>query len=137
MRILAVDPGEKRIGLAVSDESGTIANPLMVIKHVARNIDAARVAQVAAEQRAGRIIIGQSFDEDGNPNPSGRRAAKFAEALRAQTDIPVEMWDESFTTRDARSARLVMGVSRRKRAGHMDDLAATVLLQDYLDSQPR
>lgn len=137
MRILAVDPGEKRIGLAVSDESGTIANPLMVIKHVARNIDAARVAQVAAEQRAGRIIIGQSFDEDGNPNLAGRHAAKFAEALRAQTDIPVEMWDESFTTRDARAARLAMGVSRRKRAGHMDELAATVLLQDYLDSQPR
>lgn len=137
MRVLAVDPGEKRIGLAVSDESGTIANPLMVIKHVARNVDAARVALAAAENRVGRIIIGQSFDEDGNPNPAGRRAQKFAQALRAQTDIPIEMWDESFTTRDARAARLAMGVSRRKRAGHLDDLAATVLLQDYLDNRAR
>lgn len=137
MRILAVDPGEKRIGLAVSDESGTIANPLTVIKHVARNLDAARVAQVAAENCVVRIIIGQSFDDDGNPNPAGRRAARFAEALRAQTDLPVEMWDESFTTRDARAARLSMGVSRRKRAGHLDDLAATVLLQDYLDNRAK
>jgi putative Holliday junction resolvase len=137
MRVLAVDPGEKRIGLAVSDESGTIANPLAVIKHVARNLDAARVAQVAAENSVVRIIIGQSFDEDGNPNPAGRRAAKFAEALRAQTEIPVEMWDESFTTRDARAARLAMGVLRRKRAGHLDDLAATVILQDYLDNRTK
>lgn len=137
MRVLAVDLGEKRIGLAVSDESGTIANPLMVIQHVARNVDAARVALVAAENCVGRIIIGQSFDEDGRPNLAGRRAQKFAQALRAQTDIPIEMWDESFTTRDARAARLAMGVSRRKRAGHLDDLAATVLLQDYLDSQAK
>ncbi len=136
MRILAVDPGEKRIGLAISDESGVIANPLMVITHVARQVDAARVAQVASEHGARLIIIGQSFDEDGNPNPAGRSALKFAQALRAQTDIPIEMWDESFTTHDARAARIAMGVSRRKRAGHLDDLAATVLLQDYLDSRP-
>lgn len=134
MRILAVDPGEKRIGLAISDEGGSIANPLAVINHVARAVDAARVAQAATEQRAGLIIVGQSFDEDGNPNLAGRRAQKFAEALRSQTDIPVEMWDESLTTHDARAARIAMGVSRRKRAGHLDALAATVLLQDYLDS---
>ncbi len=134
MRVLAVDPGEKRIGLAVSDDSGTIANPLAIIKHVARAIDVARVAQVAAEQRAGLIIIGQSFDEDGNPNLAGRRAQKFAESLRAQTDLPITLWDESFTTQDAQAARLAMGVSRRKRAGHLDNLAATLLLQNYLDS---
>jgi len=135
MRVLAVDPGEKRIGLAVSDELGVVANPLMVIKHVARAVDVAQVVQVAVERGVGLIIIGESFDDDGNLNLAGRRAHKFATALREQIDIPVEMWDESFTTQDARAARLAMGVSRKKRAGHMDELAATVLLQDYLNSK--
>lgn len=136
MKILAVDPGEKRIGLAASDESGTIANPLGVIKHVARPIDAALVAQRAAEINAALIIIGQSFDEEGLPNLAGKRAARFAEELRQQTSIPIELWDELFTTQDARAARIFMGVSRKNRSGHLDSLAATVLLQSFLDAHP-
>ena len=65
MRILAVDHGEKRIGLALSDPTGTIANPLTVIKHVSRTIDAAQVATLASEHEARLIVIGQSFDENG------------------------------------------------------------------------
>jgi putative Holliday junction resolvase len=137
MKILAVDPGEKKIGLAASDESGTIAGPLGVIKHVARAIDAALVAARAVEIGARMIIIGQSFDEEGHPNPAGVRAGRFADELRLQTTIPVELWDEAFSTQDARAARISMGVSRKKRAGHLDDLAATVLLQSYLDSHPK
>lgn len=134
MRILAVDHGEKRIGLAISDPTGTIANPLTVIRHVARAIDAAQVADVAAQHEASLIVVGQSFDLDGNPNPAGRQAARFADALRQQTDLPVELWDESNSTRQARAARIQMGVSRKKRAGHLDELAATVILQSYLDA---
>ena len=134
MRILAVDPGSKRIGLAISDPTGTIANPLTVVLHVARLVDAAAVAELAASRATGLIVIGQSFDEDGNPSFEGRRAARFAEALQTQTSIPVVLWDESFTTRDARLARIQMGVSRKDRSGHLDDLAATVLLQSYLDA---
>jgi putative Holliday junction resolvase len=135
LRILAVDHGEKRIGLALSDPTGTIATPLTVIKHVARLMDAAQVANVAAEQGAERIVIGQSFDEEGHPNLAGRRAAKFAEALQEQTQIPVVLWDESFSTQDARAARLELGVSRKQRAGHQDALAAVVILQSYIESQ--
>jgi len=134
MRILAVDHGEKNIGLAISDPTGTIANPLMVVRHLSRAIDAAQVADIAVQQDAGKIIIGQSFDLDGKPNLAGRRAARFADALRDQTSLPVELWDESDSTRIARSARVLMGVSRGKRAGHLDELAATVILQSYLDS---
>jgi putative Holliday junction resolvase len=137
MIILAVDPGSKRIGLAVSDRTGTIANPLMVLQHVARLADAAAVAEMAHHQQAGLIVVGQSFADDGSPSFEGRRAGRFAEALRTQTSIPVILWDESFTTQDARQARLKMGVSRKRRSGHLDDLAATVLLQSYLDAQPR
>ena len=135
MRILAVDHGEKRIGLALSDPTGTIANPLAVVKHLSRLMDAARVANLAAEHGAEVIVIGQSFDEEGHPNLAGRRAAKFAEALQEQTQIPVVLWDESFSTQDARAARIELGLSRKKRAGHHDALAAVVILQSYIESR--
>jgi len=93
------------------------------------------VANLALDNEVGLIVIGQSFDDAGQPNLAGRRAAKFAEALKAQTQIPVILWDESFTTQDARATRIQMGVSRKKRAGHLDELAAVMILRTYLDSQ--
>jgi putative holliday junction resolvase len=135
MRILAVDHGEKRIGLALSDPAGMFASPLKVIGHVSRLLDAAQVAELAVQNQAGLIIVGQSFDEEGQPNLAGRRAARFAEALRTQTDIPVSLWDESFSTQDARATRIEMGVSRKKRGGHLDELAAVMILRSYLESR--
>ena len=135
MRILAVDHGEKRIGLALSDPTATIASPFKVIEHVSRTIDAAQVANLASENEVGLIVIGQSFDDAGQPNLAGRRAAKFADALRQQTQIPVLLWDESFSTQDARATRIEMGVSRKKRAGHLDELAAVMILRSYIESQ--
>ena len=134
MRILAVDHGEKQIGLALSDPTATIARPLKVIKHVSRLMDAAQVANLASENDAVLIVIGQSYDEEGKPNLAGRRAAKFAEALKQQTQIPVILWDESFSTQDARTTRIEMGVSRGKRAGHLDELAAVMILNSYLEA---
>ena len=133
-RVLAVDPGEKRIGVAISDLTGTIANPLKAIKHVSRILDAAQIALEAGGQQARLIIVGQALDQEGLPGPRAHSAGRLAEAIRLQTDIPVELWDESGSTQEARAARLSMGVSRRKRSGHMDELAATVILQSYLDA---
>jgi putative Holliday junction resolvase len=135
MRILAVDHGEKRIGLALSDSTGMFASPLKVIEHVSRLVDAAQVTELAVQNQAGLIIVGQSFDEEGQPNLAGRRAARFAEALRTQTDIPVSLWDESFSTQDARATRIEIGVSRKKRGGHLDELAAVMILRSYLESR--
>ena len=134
MRILCVDHGEKRIGVAVSDSTGTLASSLTVINHVARAVDAAQVSALAVEQGAEKIIVGQSFDEEGKPNAAGRAAARFSEALRGQTSVPVEMWDESLSTQDARMARIQSGASRKRRAGHHDSLAAVVILQSYLEA---
>jgi putative Holliday junction resolvase len=134
MRILAVDHGEKRIGLALSDPTATIASPFKVINHVSRLMDAAQVANLAAENEVALIVIGQSYDEEGSPNLAGRRAAKFAEALKEQTQIPIVLWDESFSTQDARATRIEMGVSRRERSGHMDELAAVMILKSYLEA---
>lgn len=133
MRILAIDHGEKRIGLALSDPTATIASPLKLIEHVSRKIDAAQVAEVAAQNEVKLIVVGQSFDDDGKPNPAGRRAARFADELKNQTQIPVKLWDEAFSTQDARTARIQLGVSRKKRAGHQDVFAAVVILQSYLE----
>jgi len=134
MRILAVDHGEKRIGLALSDPTATIASPLQVIKHTTRLMDAAQVANLAYENDVGLIIVGQSFHVDGTPNLAGRRAANFAEVLKEQTDIPVELVDESFSTKDAQRVVVEMGVSRKKRKGHHDALAAVMILKSYIES---
>lgn len=134
-RTLAVDPGEKRLGIAISDPSGTIASPLTVILHVSRLLDAANVAQLAQEHGAEKIIIGQALEWDGQTGPAARHAARLAEAVSGQTDIPVELWDESGSTNAAIEARREMGVNRRKRSGHLDDLAATIILQSYLEAQ--
>ena len=138
MRILAVDPGEKRLGIAISDPMGMIANPLKVIEHISRPIDAASIAALAAEQGAGKIIIGQALDADDYPTPQSRRALHLAQAVRQQTSLPVELWDESGSTQAARAAHIAMGGSRRRRQqrghGHLDDLAATYILQTYLDA---
>jgi putative Holliday junction resolvase len=133
MRYLCIDPGDKRIGLAVSDLSGTIANPHSVIKHVQRDKDALKILSIAEELGVEKIIIGQALTTEGEPSPSGRKAARLANAIRTKTTIPVILWDESDSTDIARQARLEMGVRKKRRQGHMDDLAAVVILQSYLD----
>jgi putative holliday junction resolvase len=132
MRILAIDPGEKNIGIAISDPSGTIASPLTILRHTARANDAAAIVRLAQEHYIGLIVMGQSIDEDGQPTIEGRRAARLAGAIRAQTQIPLVFWDESHSTQAAQQTRRIMGVSRQKRSGHLDDLAAAIILQSYL-----
>ncbi len=134
MRVMGVDHGEKRIGLAISDATGTLARPLSVIEHVSRPVDAAQVAAAATDQQAELIVIGQSFDEEGRANLAGRRAGRFAEALKTQTMLPIVLWDESMSTADAREHRRAAGAPRKNRRGHVDDAAAAVLLQSYLDA---
>jgi putative Holliday junction resolvase len=135
MVVIAIDPGEKRLGIAVSDPTATIANPLDVLEHTSRTIDAASIAQIAVERGAELIIVGQALDEENRPTPQARRAARLAGAIRAQTSIPVLLWDESGSTQVARQSRITMGTPRSKRRGHLDDLAATVILQNYLDAR--
>lgn len=132
---LAIDHGEKRIGLAISDTTRTIARPLSVIKHVSREQDARRILELADQSNVGIIVVGQSSDEDGIPNQAGRRAGRFAELLSTLTGREIVLWDESFSTQDAREWRLTSGVSRKKRAAAVDAAAATVILQSYLDAQ--
>ncbi len=126
-RVLGVDPGEARIGLAVSDESGSVARPLAVLRHISREKDAHEIARRAALEGAGRIVVGVPFDVDGLPGPQARRALRLVEALRACTSLPVDTWDESFSTQSA--------LRSPKRDPLLDARAAAVILQEYLDAQ--
>jgi putative Holliday junction resolvase len=137
MRILAVDPGEKHIGIAISDPTSTVASPLTVLQHKSRSLDSAAIANLAQQYQAEMIVIGYTLDEEGLSTPQSRKAEHLADTIHRQYDLPVTMWDESFSTQQARQARIAMNTTRRKRRGHMDDLAATVILQSYLDSNAK
>lgn len=136
-RILAIDPGEKRLGVALSDPTGTIANPLTVLTYQGREKAAEAIVDLANEHNAITIVIGQALDWDGEVSYQGRKAKRLAGAVRSRSSLPVVLWNEYGSTQAARDARIQMGVSREKRSGHLDDIAATVILQNYLDAQNR
>jgi len=136
-RILAVDLGEKRIGLAISDPTGTIARTLETINHVSGVIDAGLIAQKASELMVVQIVVGIPISPEKNDSPQARHARKFADLLRTQTDAQIVFWDESLSTNQAQEIRRMMAVPQKSRRGHLDDLAAAVILQSYLDSGER
>jgi putative Holliday junction resolvase len=120
--------------VAISDPTGTIANPLLVLTHRSREVDTDFIAREVVKNDVDLIVVGQSLDDNGEPTFEGRRAARLAQALSRKVTIPVEFWNESFSTQDAKKARVMMGGSKKKRSGHLDDLAATVILQSWLDA---
>jgi len=134
-RILAIDPGEKRLGLAISDPTQTIASPLMVLKSQSMKKDALSILKTAEVQGAVLIIVGQPLHWDGTESIQSERSKRLASLLQELGSIPVELADEYGTTQAAKETRLKMNVSRDKRSGHLDDLAATILLQNYLDAR--
>ncbi len=134
MQVLAVDPGEKRLGIAISDPSGTIANPLTVLKHVSRPVDAASIAQIAEENQVGQIVVGQALDTENQPTLQSRRAAHLAEAIRQQTSLPVVLWDETGSTQAARAARTRPWASSTTWRTTADYLATWTTLSCHLRS---
>jgi len=104
----------------------------MVIVHEARTKDAQKIAEIATKESIEIIVIGQPLDADGEVGPQARKSIRLAEALREFTQLPIHLWDESGTTQAAISSRVQLGTSRKKRKGHLDDLAASILLQDFL-----
>jgi putative Holliday junction resolvase len=134
MRLLAIDPGEQQIGVAVSDVTGLIARPLTTLKHTARAADAARLVSLATEQQAAGIVVGLALDAEGQAGPQARRAERLAAALRQLTALPVILYDESHSTQTAHAARLASGQKRRARQMPVHAAAAAAILQSYLDA---
>lgn len=140
MRILALDVGERRIGLAVSDVSGLIATPFTTIQRASKAEDFARIAMLVREQSVDRLLVGHPLNADDSSGPQARRieryAAALAEALReAGLDLPLTLWDEHLSTRCAQEAMLAAGRKAKDRRARIDAVAAAVILQEYLNAQ--
>lgn len=132
-RWLAVDYGERRIGLAISDPSGTIASPAgVIVRRLGKRPPAAEIIRRAEALEARGFVVGLPLDGDGNETPRSAEARALADTLNKRTGLPVELLDERYTTAAALRAVREMGGSTRGRKGDVDALAATVLLQHAL-----
>ncbi len=132
--ILAVDPGEKNIGIAKSDPFGIGAAALKIIPHIQQEKDAQAIAEIALEVGAEEILVGQPLNEDGSEGPKARHSAKLADAISRYFNGRVFLYDEYGSTKATRALFKEMGVRRSKRLGHLDANAAATILQSYLDT---
>jgi putative Holliday junction resolvase len=134
MRVLGVDLGSKRIGLAISDELGSIAFPAGVLECRGRRRDIAALRILIEDRGIARAVVGLPIHMDGRRGPEAEKALAFAQALHAAAGIPVDTLDERWTSQEAE--RLMQGTGRRRRAqrqqGVVDELAASILLRTYL-----
>ena len=138
MRVLALDVGERRVGIAISDPTGTVARPLQTLVRGSREEDWVTIAALVAEHDVGLVVVGQPLSLDGTEGPQARQVARYADALAARLPIPIVPWDERFTTvtADEIIRQIHKGKKRRAHAkSEVDAIAAAVILQSYLDSQ--
>jgi putative Holliday junction resolvase len=134
-RVLALDLGKKRIGMALSDELGVTAQGLETLERTNIREDLARISQLAAERSVSLILMGNPLHMSGREGRQAEYARDFGERLRAASGIPVEFWDERLTTVEAQRVLRESGISIEKRAKAVDRLAAVILLESYLDSR--
>jgi putative holliday junction resolvase len=138
VRVLAVDLGSRRIGVAVSDPTGTLASPVtVVVRGRDRAGDHRRIAELAAELGAQRVLVGLPRSLDGSLGPSARAALAEIVELKAQLTVPVDVVDERFTTVTASRQLRASGKTGRQQAAVIDAAAAAVLLQSWLDGPGR
>lgn len=140
MRILALDLGERRIGVALSDSLGLLATPLTVLQLASRETGMAAVEELVEEHHVERVVVGYPRSLDGTIGPQARRVEKYVARLRERLQAPgsprevgVTLWDERLST--ALAERLIHETGRRVQRERIDSAAAAVILQSYLDSQ--
>jgi len=135
MRILALDHGTKRIGVAVSDETKTIAQPLEYIPAEPFADFLARFKQLLLEKEIDLVLVGMPRNMDGSYGPAAQKADAFVAVIRSAIVIPVKTWDERLTSSQANRILIQGGVRREKRKEKVDKMAAAILLQSYLDGR--
>ena len=135
MRVLAIDPGSVRLGLALSDPSGTIAQPLSVLSRRSEAEDLKALVDLVARYDVEAIVIGLPRMMDGRLEAAAREAQAFGARVEQATERPVAYWDERLTTVAAERYLIEQGKRRSKRRQEVDRMAATLLLQGYLDYQ--
>ncbi len=134
MRILALDHGTKRIGVAISDEMQMIAQPLEFIPAQPFDGVMTRLKEIIAEKPTELILIGMPRNMDGTYGPAAAKVREFVEALKTAISVPIRTWDERLTSAQANRVLIAADVSRRDRKEKVDKTAAAILLQSYLDS---
>jgi len=134
MRVLGLDIGEKRIGVAVSDPSGTIATPLTVLDAVRVLGDGRELVRIAEDYEAELVVVGLPRSMDGSEGPQAARVRAAARRLAGFLRLPVEYCDERLSSVQAKRAMTDAGVSDRDKRGSVDMVAAALFLQSYLDA---
>jgi putative holliday junction resolvase len=132
-RWLGLDIGEKRIGVAICDETHTLARPLLTITRASKIADFARIAALCGEHQIERIIAGLPKTLRNEEGLQARCVRRYAAALHAAVNLPIEFWDERFSSVDA-GERLAISSRKPRRKGDIDAAAAAIILQGYLDS---
>jgi len=134
-RILGIDYGERRLGFAVSDEMGIIAMPLCVVTVEHPRHALAEVQRLVQEKQAGQVVIGMPLNMNGTRGPASEAVARFVTRLSTAISIPVATWDERLSSKAAERILIDADVRRKKRKGVIDQLAAQIILQSYLDAK--
>jgi putative Holliday junction resolvase len=134
-RILALDYGRKRIGLALSDELGLTAQPLQILTRKNRREDLARLRSICAKHGVARILVGHPLHITGEAGEMADEAAAFAARISKELKLEVELADERLTSWEAGQTMAELGnqARRKKKSAHLDDVAAAILLREYLD----
>jgi len=135
MRVMGLDYGDKTIGVAISDELGLTAQALEVIRRTTIDKDMERLREIIAEYEVSEIVVGLPKNMDASIGPRGEKSVVFAGHLREAFGLPVHLWDERLTTVSAERTLLEADVSRKKRKQIIDKLAASFILQSFMDSK--
>jgi putative Holliday junction resolvase len=133
MRYLGLDVGDKRIGVALSDEEAILASGLDTVLRVGPRKDPKAIALLVREHEAGEVVVGLPRKLDGGIGPQAEKVLEFIESLRAVVKVPVVPWDERFTSVVANQVLAEAGASRRDRKASVDKVSAILILQSYLD----
>jgi putative Holliday junction resolvase len=133
MRILGLDYGRKRIGVAICDELGLVARSLLATERKTIKKDMAEIERLAHEYDVEKIVIGYPLTLDGKEGIQCKRVSKFSEMIEERLSLPVVKWDESLSTKEAEDILLEADMGRKKRRKRVDKLAAAIILQRYLD----
>lgn len=135
MRILALDHGSKRIGLALSDPTQTIASPLEYLPAHPFGAFVERLRRLIVEQEVELILVGMPRNMDGSYGPAALKVQEFVAVLKEALAVPLQTWDERLTTAMANRVLIEGNVRREKRKEKVDQMAAALLLQSFLDSR--
>ncbi len=134
-RVLGLDPGARRIGVAVSDPTGTIATPLATIENRGEAPVLSELRRLLRDTQADGVVVGLPVRTDGREGPEAQAARAWAERLARALNLPVALWDERLTTAGAERALIESGVRREKRRSVIDQAAAQWMLQSFLDAR--